>query len=1084
VTERATTAGALRSGLLGLSNRIAEATDEDDLCQSVVQSLRHEAFGFEGVGLFLAGATAFEPTLRATAGEFQPGDPSRSELKLPLRIDQSAIGEVVVQRAGGRAFEQGDLEILAAAANQAGIAIGRTRLLAAERQRLAEQRALLDTLADLSGKLDLDKLLQAVLGRAVALLDVTGGELAIFEERTQQLVIVASHNMGTNAVGTRMALGEGAMGHVARTHEPLIIPRYQQWESRSAQYTRSTIQTVMAAPLLIGTRLVGAIASVHSDPARTFGQRDLGLLNLFAAQAAIAIENARLFSAERERAEEQEAVLDTMQDLSGELELAKVLERVLQRAVALLGVTGGELATYDESRKDLVIVSSHNLETNAVGTRMALGEGAMGQVAQTHEPLIIPHYQEWARHSAKYERSSIQSVMAAPLLIGSRLVGAIASVHSDPSREFGEADLRRLMMFAPQAAIAIENARLFSAEQQHIEVLVRNNPVAIVDLELDNTISSCNPAFERLFGYREDEVKGQNLDRLVTDAATLAEAQAYTVRAAQGGTTSGIGRRRRKDGSFVDVEILTIPVTVGGERIGMIALYHDITELLQARHAAEAANETKSRFLASTSHELRTPLNAIIGYSEMLQEQAEEEGHPGYVPDLAKIHSAGKHLLAVINDILDLSKIEAGKMELYLESFELRPVLDDVATTVRPLVEQHGNRFELHAPADLGAMRADATRVRQVLLNLLSNASKFTDHGLIHLAVERDGTEVLFRVRDTGIGMTPEQLEKLFQAFTQAEASTASKYGGTGLGLAISRRFCQMMGGDVTVESTPGAGSTFTVRLPINVREAAPETVSWPAPTGEPLGTVLVIDDDPAVRNLLGRSLSRDGFRVETAADGATGLRRAQELRPDIITLDVLMPDRDGWAVLAELKSDPLLAAIPVVMVTVVDEKPMGFALGVAEYLTKPIDRARLAAVLRRYATDGAARTVLIVEDDTAARRVLRQGLKRGGWSVIEAANGRIALEQVAAHAPDLVLLDLVMPEMDGFEFLDALRERGDAPRIPVVVITAKDLTDEDRKRLNGGVERVVHKRGHGPEALLAEVRGLAIGLAAEKGAG
>jgi hypothetical protein len=515
----------------------------------------------------------------------------------------------------------------------------------------------------------------------------------------------------------------------------------------------------------------------------------------------------------------------------------------------------------------------------------------------------------------------------------------------------------------------------------------------------------------------------------------------------------------------------------------MIGLYHDISELLAARREAEEANETKSRFLASTSHELRTPLNAIIGYSEMLQEQAEEEGHPGYIPDLGKIHSAGKHLLAVINDILDLSKIEAGKMELYLETFELRPVIDDVATTVRPLVEQHGNQFELQAAASLGAMRADVTRVRQVLLNLLSNASKFTDQGRITLAVERVGAEIVFRVRDTGIGMTPDQLGKLFQAFAQADVSTASKYGGTGLGLAISRRFCEMMGGSVTVESTPGSGSTFTVRLPITVQEAAQESASWPQPAGEPLGTVLVVDDDPGVRNLLGRSLSRDGFRVETAADGTTGLRLARELRPDIITLDVLMPDMDGWAVLSALKSDADLAEIPVVMLTVVDEKPMGFALGVAEYLTKPIDRARLAAVLRRYAPGESARTVLIVEDDEAARRVMRQELKKGGWRVFEAANGRHALEQIAQHPPDLVLLDLVMPEMDGFEFLEELQQRDGVGRIPVVVITAKDLSDEDRRRLNGGVERVVHKSGHGPEALLAEVRGLvASGVGSEKG--
>ena len=1062
----------LRSALLALSNRIAESQNEDDVCRSVVECLRHEAFRFEGVGSYLIGAAggALEPTLRAQAGAFASPAEGRSELRLPLRIDQNAIGELAVQRAGGQAFEQGDLEILGAAANQAGIAIGRTRLLAAERNRLAEQRALLDTLADLSGKLELDKLLQAVLERAVTLLGVSGGELAIFDERTQQLVIVASQNMGTDAVGTRMALGEGAMGQVARTHEPLIIPRYQQWESRSAQYQRSSIQTVMAAPLLIGSRLVGAIASIHSDPSRTFGERDMRLLNLFAAQAAIAIENARLFTVERERSQEQEAVLDTMQDLSGELELSKVLARVLQRAVELLGVTGGELATYDESRNDLVIVASYRLETNAVGTRMALGEGAMGTVARTHEPLIIPRYQEWEGHSGKYEQSSIQSVMAGPLLIGNRLVGAIASVHADATREFGESDLRRLMMFAPQAAIAIENARLYSAQQEQFEVLVRSNPVAIVNIGADNHIRSCNPAFEKLFGYTEDEVKGKNLDALVTTEGTLAEAQAYTVQALQQGrATSATSRRRRKDGTVIDVEVLTIPVTVGGEQVGMMALYHDITELLTARREAEAANETKSRFLASTSHELRTPLNAIIGYSEMLQEQAAEDGREDYAADLGKIHSAGQHLLAVINDILDLSKIEAGKMELYLETVAVRPLVDDVATTVQPLIAKHRNRFELLAADDLGTIRADATRVRQVLLNLLSNASKFTADGVVALAVGRDDGHLTFRVSDTGIGMTAEQMGRLFQAFAQAEASTASKYGGTGLGLAISRRLCQMMGGDIAVQSEPGKGSTFTVRLPL---AAVAEQRSW-LPDGRPVrGTVLVVDDDPGVRNLLGRFLSREGFRVETAADGETGLRLARELVPTIITLDVVMPGMDGWAVLASLKGDPALAAIPVVILSIIDEKPMGFALGVSAYLTKPIDRKGLAAVLTKYAPTSATRSVLVVEDDAATRATLRRTLEQHGWEVDEAVNGRIALERIAERLPALVLLDLVMPEMDGFEFLEGLRRRS-VPPVPVVVITAKDLTDEDRRRLNGGVARVVEKARGGPEAVLAEVQEL-----------
>ena len=1076
---RGVTPALLRGALLRLSNRIAEARDEDDVCRSVVESLSDAAFGFDAVGLFLAGASAFEPALRASTGGYGPADESRSELKFPVRIDHSAIGELVVQRSGGRAFEQGDLEILGAAANQAGIAIGRARLLAAERRRVAEQRALLDTLADLSGELELDKLLQAVLERAVGLLDVTGGELAIWDERASELVIVASHNMGTSAVGTRMVLGEGAMGQVAETHEPLIIPRYQQWASRSAQYIRSSIQTVMAAPLMVGSRLVGAIASVHSDPARTFGDADLRLLNLFAAQAAIAIENARLFTAERERATEQQALIDSLADLSGEIELEKLLQKVLERAVTLLGVTGGELAIYSVATGELVIAASHNMEVDATGTRMKLGEGAMGWVAKTREPLIIPRYQEWEGRSSNYTQTTVQAVMAAPLLIGSRLVGAIASVHSDPSRQFGEADLRRLHMFAPQAAIAIENARLFSGAQEQFELLVRNNPVAIVNLDLDNRITSCNPAFERLFGYTAAEVAGFELDRLVTTEGTLAEAQAFTERAEAGRATAGIGQRRRKDGSPVEVEIFSLPVIVGGARVGMMALYHDITGLLEAQRSAEAANSAKSQFLASMSHELRTPLNAIIGYSEMLQEDAAGAGQDASLADLQKIHSAGKHLLALINDVLDLSKIEAGKMELYLETFDLAELVEGVATTVRPLVEKNANRLEIRGARGIGTMHSDATRLRQVLLNLLSNACKFTDHGLIALEVERErtpsGDDVVLRVSDSGIGMTPEQMGRLFEAFTQADASTAAKFGGTGLGLAISRRFCQLMGGDVAVASEAGGGTRFTVRLPADGRAdrgaqpAGGSATVLAQPAGA--GTVLVIDDDAAVRELLARTLGREGFGVLGAASGPEGLRLAKEARPDVITLDVIMPGMDGWAVLSVLKADPELAEVPVIMLSVVDERHLGIALGATEYVTKPVDRERLTAMLKRYAKGGARRSVLVVDDDAATREMLRRTMEGEGWSVSEAPNGRAALEGMGEQRPDLVVLDLMMPEMDGFEFLEALRAGDRSLAVPVVVLTAKDLTEEDRRRLNGGVARVIEKGAAGIDEVLAVVR-------------
>jgi PAS domain S-box-containing protein len=680
-----------------------------------------------------------------------------------------------------------------------------------------------------------------------------------------------------------------------------------------------------------------------------------------------------------------------------------------------------------------------------------------------------------------------------------------------------------------------------SRSERHFRSLIENASDTITVVEPDGLIRYKSPSVRRVLGYEPEDLAGKpvvdfvhpddrdavaaGLRRIVEQPGVAARPVEYRFRHKDGSwrtleatstnlladpAVAGVvvNSRDITERKQAEQEILALNAALEREkaeleqrvRLRTAELHQRLEELAASKEATDQAMKAQEIFLSNVAHDLRTPLTIVIGYSEDLLRRAKKKGLDAFLPDLKLIVNKGRDLLELINDLLNLSKSMNDKsVELDLKPFDVAAMIRGRMEGIGTVAQKYGNTIDFRPEGELGTMVGDEAKVWRVLMNLLTNACKFTKDGRITLDAARlpaddgaGGDRLVFRVTDTGMGMNAEQQARLFHRFAQVHASSGKMQAGVGLGLSICLLYCKAMGGTIEVASEEGHGSAFTVTFPAEVVPASPQPAPAPRPPkGEPrpaapagvgngdgqprdaANVVLIIDDDASICELLQRNLGDEGYRTRTASTGEEGLRLAKQLLPSAIILDVVMPGIDGWAVLAALKTDAKTADIPIIMASMLDEKQRGFALGADEYVTKPFTRDRLAELLHKHVGGRPSARILVVEDDADTRARLGGTLREQGWHVTEAADGRAALARIEADHPDLILLDLMLPRMDGFELVEEVRRHKSWESIPIVVITGADLDPEARRRLQGRVEQVLQKGLYGRDELLDEVRAL-----------
>ena len=1038
------------------------------------------------------------------------GEPSRSSVFVPLLIGNRGTGVISLHNLDREhAFSEADVRLLTTLAGSLSVGLENARLFEETGQRAAELAIVNNVGQALAEQLELDALIERLGDQLREVFSADLVYVALHDTATDMIDFAYYSEGGERGENPSLRFGEGLTSKILQTREPLLLNRATAFEEVGIVPTGTPAKSYLGVPIVAGSDAIGVISVQSIEHAGRFGQDDARLLSTIAANVGVAIQNARLYAETGRRASEMAALAELGREIGALLDLEPILGEIGERARELLDADTSAVFLEREGRFVPVVALGATAELILADT-IKPGEGIIGDLAirGTAEVVNDVLHDERGVQIPSSEEEEEERLMAAPLIARGEVIGMMAVWRSAPAPVFTDNDLDFLVGLSQQAAIAIENARLFQVskeaeegyrkQKQYFESLVEISPVAVVTMDRDQTVSGWNPAAARLFGYSPDEAIGRTIDSLIVPGDLTQEGDDIVLEATERGRAHRMSRRHQRDGQLVEVEIDIVPLIVDGEHQGYYAIYHDITELQEARRTADAANESKSAFLATMSHEIRTPMNAIIGMSGLLAETELDAEQREYASTIAR---SGEALLTIINDILDFSKIEAGRMDLELAPFDVRECVEAVVDLIGPIAQRKGLEVTYGIePGTPETAVGDTSRLRQILLNLLNNAVKFTDEGEIAVHVEqvespeRDRIAFHVSIRDTGIGIPPDRIDRLFQSFTQVDASTSRRFGGTGLGLAISRRLAELMGGTVTAESSgvPGEGSTFHVTFEAGVSDMTPTALRR---DGSFAGRrALIVDDNATNLLLMTALLSAWGVETTTASSGEEGLAALEQGAFDVAILDMLMPGMDGLDLATRLRERaatlPTILASSVPRHDVASDPRWGDA-GIGAVIVKPIKASALHGALAVVLDleSGAEETrdeaagildpelgvrhplrILLAEDNVVNQRLALRLLEKLGYRADVVANGLEAVEAVGRQEYDLVLMDVQMPEMDGVQATQQILERwADGERPWIVAMTAEVMRGDREGFLAAGMNDYVAKPIR-PQELIAAI--------------